>query len=615
MAAGITDTLSRVTDSTTGRPVIALLANPGKAIGANSININDATNWTTQSAIHFSIFETITVAGVTIKDTSTQTDWKGVLAGTTITNLTITGGADRAYTAGALVELTPTSRYAKDLYDNISAHANQDGSLKSAAVQAALNLGSGALNGWNPLAFTPNSITYNGNRSYDLVFNGQDITGAVSNGMRLRTTRTVAAPTQCASLNGTSQYFSKSSPAGMSFTDDFTISAWVKLSSYPTTSAPIISRYNGTSGWKMNIELGGQVTIAGFNGSAANYRGFQSYQSIPLNRWVHITGQLDMSTYTATPTTCYIMIDGVDVPGTTIQGGTNPTSLAQAGDLQVGSLNTAFFFPGKIAQVAVFNAKVAQATMRGYLSQGLSGSEASLISAYSFNNSITDLNTTNANNLTAQNAASATNADSPFTQDDTGTPGGSFDFGIITRKSFSTNTTLTVQVPEGCTIPTTGGVSAAAYATEQVPYGFPSSRGKWSILTHIKLNINTPTPATTTWYSGVPGGYAMGISIPVGSWQVSYAAAFQMSRGTVADLYGGVTLSASSTTSTDPELDSSIASNGTLLRTLLSKSKVITVSSATLYYLIYQTQTAALSNLYVVGSDSTIVIAADNAYL
>jgi LysM repeat protein len=33
------------------------------------------------------------------------------------------------------------------------------------------------------------------------------------------------------------------------------------------------------------------------------------------------------------------------------------------------------------------------------------------------------------------------------------------DYGIIMKASFSTNTTLTIQVPEGCTIPTSGGVN------------------------------------------------------------------------------------------------------------------------------------------------------------
>ena len=98
--------------------------------------------------------------------------------------------------------------------------------------------------------------------------------------------------------------------------------------------------------------------MLGFNASASNYSYVRSYQSIPLNKWVHISAQLDMSSFTATTTTSYTMIDGVDVPATVARAGTNPTSLIQAGNLNIGAINAAAFFPGKIAQVAVYNAKL-----------------------------------------------------------------------------------------------------------------------------------------------------------------------------------------------------------------------------------------------------------------
>jgi len=114
MSGSITDLVDRVTDSNGGRPVVSTLAAPGKTIGASSINLTDATNWSTTSAIHFSIYKTNAQG---YKDVTTQTDWKGVLAGTTISNLTLTGGTDQAYNAGDIVEITPTARYAKDLFD------------------------------------------------------------------------------------------------------------------------------------------------------------------------------------------------------------------------------------------------------------------------------------------------------------------------------------------------------------------------------------------------------------------------------------------------------------------------------------------------------------------
>lgn len=328
---------------------------------------------------------------------------------------------------------------------------------------------------WSSIASTNpvTSVTANGNRSYDVAFTSSLAT-SVSPGMRIRTTRTVAAPTQCTSLNGTTQYYSKSSPAGMTFTDDFVVTAWIKLSSYPASGQAvcIASRYNGSSGWVLQIADNGRLKLGGFNGSGANYSEVASYQSIPLNKWVHVATQLDMSTFTASTTTSYVMIDGIDVPAVVSRGGTNPTALVQAGNLEIGSYNSGnALFPGKIAQVAIYSAKVTQANIKATISQGLSGSETSLISAYSFNNSINDLNTTNANNLTANGSAVATNADSPFGCQADGTISSTLDYGIVMKVATST---LTVQVPEGCTIPTTGGVTSVAYSSVKAPYGFPA---------------------------------------------------------------------------------------------------------------------------------------------
>jgi hypothetical protein len=353
---------------------------------------------------------------------------------------------------------------------NIKSDAAIDGTKIADNSIPAAKMKSGA-EGWTGLANTPNTVTYNGNRNYDLVFNSVDVTNTLSPGMKIRLQRTVAAPDQCTDLEaGSSQYYSRASAsvAGMTFTDDFVVSAWVKLESYK--DAIIASRYNGTSGWQFYVTSNGLLQLVGYNGGAANYSQIASYASLPLNKWVHVTAQLDMSSFTATTTTSYIMFDGVDVPATVTRAGTNPTALIQAGDLQIGAGNTTNYFDGKLAQVAVFNAKVTQATMRTYMSQGLSGSETSLISAYSFDNSINDLNTTNANNLTANGSAVATNADSPFAN---AVSAGLQEYAEINSVTFSTNTTVNVRVPETSMIPTSGGVSNVYYAVGANPYGLP----------------------------------------------------------------------------------------------------------------------------------------------
>lgn len=369
--------------------------------------------------------------------------------------------------------------------------------IRDIRSQVALETGTSmSESGWASLGFTPDTVTYNGNRSYDLVFNSTDLTDTVSPGMRLRTTRTVTAPTQCTDLeSSSSQYWSRASGSltGITFTDDFVVSAWVKLESYADMS--LVSRYNGASGWTLDILSTGQVRLRGRNASSANFSDVLSYQSLPLNKWVHVAVQLDMSAFTATDTTSYIMIDGVNVPSAVSRSGTNPTALVQAGNLEIGASNGGTLpFDGKIAQVAIYSAKVTQANIRATIGQTLSGSETSLIGAWTFNGNGNDSDS-NGNNLTAQGSATATNADSPFSLGAdlvSGYTDGTTDFAIVTKTAFSTNTTLTVQVPEGCTIPTSGGVSAVAYSTQKSPYGFPQFTNVLA-----KSEIRATTTATT----------------------------------------------------------------------------------------------------------------------
>lgn len=461
--------------------------------------------------------------------------------------------------------------------------------------------------GWLPITGSISAVTYNGNRSYSLT-TSSDNSGSISPGMRLRTTRTVSAPTQCASLNGTNNYFSRASASlgtTMNFTDDFVVSAWVKLSSY--ADGTIISRYNGTNGWELLLLANGTLLLRGFNGGVGNISSVASYQSVPLNKWVHITAQLDMSAFTATTTTSYLMIDGVDVPATVTRQGTNPTSLVQAGDLQVGARNGTLLFPGKIAQVAIFNSKVTQATMQGYMSQGLSGSETSLISAYSFNNSITDLNTTSANNLTNNNSTSITNADSPFGGQADGTISATKDYCIVQTASAST---LVVQVPEGCTIPTSGGVSACSYSSFKNPYGFPGQRGKFLVQAQYKVDSSTTSNANYGPFQS--GGFAL--TVPIGSFDVGYGGILYNTTTTRV----GFSLSPSSLTGVAELAESSIdyttrvQSPSAAVYFINAYVKRPQELSSALTYVMY---TVGATTGAGIGGTGTFTIFAENAYL
>lgn len=459
--------------------------------------------------------------------------------------------------------------------------------------------------GWTPVTQTVSSVSANGNRSYDVTFNSS-VAATMSPGMRLRTTRTVAAPTQCTSLNGTNQYYNKTSPAGMTFTDDFVVSAWVKVNAYPAVQSDIVSRYNGTSGWTLIITNTGQVNLGGLNSGAANYASVTSYQSIPLNKWVHITAQLDMSTAGTSTTTSYVMIDGIDVPSFKNSAGTNPTSLIQAGNLEIGSENGGLRpFNGKIAQVAIYSAKVTQANIRATISQGLTGSETSLISAYSFNNSITDLNTTNANNLTAQNSAVATNADSPFGYQADGTISSTLDYAIITKVA---SAVATVQVPEGCTIPTTGGVTSVSYSTQKVPYGFPSEGDKWKILSFQNVQETVGIGSIAAWYQS-----NFKLTVPVGKWTLGIQANVAFNSTVSGVREGDIILSSSSelpSTSNGTYIDSlrhhMYAATGNYVMARYVAQKNIDLSTATSYTLYGAVQSATGSESWYTNRGNEI---------
>jgi hypothetical protein len=398
--------------------------------------------------------------------------------------------------------------------------------------------------GWTPVGVDVSTVTNNGNRSYDIVMDS-DVSATLSPGMRLKTTRTVAAPTKCTDLEtSSSQYFSKASPAGMTFTDDFTMMAWVKLESYGATRG-ILARRNGTTaGFSFEIQAEGRLSASSMR-IASNNRNIISYQSIPLGKWVHVAATMDNSANTHT-----MYINGVSVPFETATVGTITAIVQPSTDYVVGAYQSAGTGPmdGKIAQAAVFSSILSASTIRSYMTQGLIGNESSLISAHSFNNSVTDLNTGNANDLTPSGSAVATDADSPFGEQADGTISSTIDYGLVMKVA---GTTVTVQVPEGCTIPTSGGVTTLEYSTQDVPFGFPKEESRWAI---VSLSAdNSSSLGTTAWANS---GSIM-LTVPVGSWRLNGQITGSFTRAGGTGVAGATALS-EATTSLTPGYEESV---------------------------------------------------------
>jgi len=487
--------------------------------GAVTVGLNSVAGYTNGEIAVFVIDPT---------DTSKKQTFTGIIdtGGIQVTSVVWTAGTNQNHALGATVVDYATATHISMMTKGILVHADQDGTLKAGAVDNTAVLADSIVTkdklstalelehdtGWN-LSYAgttvpvPNTVTNNGNRSYDMVFNSVDLTGYLSEGQRLRTTRTVSAPTQCADLEASSsQYFSKASATGFSTGTTWTWKAKIKPESYGLYI--IASLDDGTNIIQLYLNASGQVVVAGGTSGAQDL--VTSYQSVALGKWQDVTGSITIGTPTGE-----IRIDDVVVPSFVTN--TAATTMTINGDetLNIGRNNGGGHFDGKICQVAIFNAIISDATLKTYSGQTMTGSETNCKGFWSLNGVLTD-SSASANTLTASGGALATNVDSPFGS----YLGGTLEYGIITKTAFSTNTTLTVQVPEGCAIPTSGGVSAVAYSTQANPYKWPgiSEIIGESIVCAAQAGITTATDVlglTTTVYVPANKGIQIESCVPM----------------------------------------------------------------------------------------------------
>lgn len=601
MAASTNDLLKK-----SGASTVTTLSAPGKALGATSINVGSTTNYPTDTGIVIAIRQ-VDSNGELIA--GTYTEWSATVASATSLSIVAVPvyGSDQIYGAGSTTQVyIPLSAYAHNkLIDNILEHANQDGTLITQAVRDALNLDSGSSDGWTPFGYSLTSITALGNRSYTAVVSGVDTTGTTSVGMRLKLPRTVTAPTGSITLNGTTQYANKTSPSGMTFTDDFTISAWIKLSAY--TASGIASRHNGTTGFYLNLLATGQLIMRSQNGAGA--KDTTSYQSIPLNKWVHVAGSQDVS-----GASYKMYIDGVEVPSSTTGTG---TGITQAGDLQIGATTTLAVpsFSGQLAQVAIYSAVLTAATIRASMNQTLTGSETSLVSAYKLDQAsgLTDLAATG-NTLTAQGSPSYSTTQTPFTNSVTGTSvtAGTTNYGIIMAQTFSTNTTYTIQIPEGETLPTTGGIGTVSYSTQKTPYGFISDESKWTLTTISRgSNINNGASTGDTYYNVG----SMSLSVPVGVFKLTANINVQATMGAATSHGAAAAIGSSAGNSKDVAQATGAYSASADVRASCYMNAFVRPTTATSYYINIASVDQNATNLYLVGATQDCILTAECTYV
>ena len=409
-------------------------------------------------------------------------------------------------------------------------------------------------------------------------------------------------------FNGTTHYFTKTSPTSTlsTVTNNFSLKATIEPSAYAV--GYIQGRGDATSanGLFLRMNADGTVSVGVSNAGVLNYRIVTTYQSLPLNKKTKVWA-------TWASGTGVILFDGVSVPvAAAVTGGTAPTTAGTGGDFSIGRWGaySSGYFTGYISDVGVFNAVLAEATMRSYDSQALTGAETNCIGAWSLNNTGLNQQAPGTNDLTATGAVGYPNRYPPGNKGVSTT----LDYGIVMAKSFSTNTTLTVQVPEGCTIPTSGGVASMDYSINAVPYGFPKDKGKWALVTIRRESNLQSTPTPSTWYAtAIPSPL---INVPTGAWAVGYIAQPQIVSAGATSGAGYVTLSTSSVAETIFDLTAVIYSSATSTTTigLVTRQKPIVTTTLTPYYSLFKTD-AAISSVGLRSDVSPLIITADNALL
>lgn len=131
MSATISDYFNKASNMGGSYPAVATVT-AARSTGGSTLSCDDLSSWATDTPVHFSTFKVN--ADGTI-DTATQTDWKGIVNGNTITDMTrLAGAADSGNASGDRVELNPTIGWLDDLITGILVSHKQNGALKDNAV-------------------------------------------------------------------------------------------------------------------------------------------------------------------------------------------------------------------------------------------------------------------------------------------------------------------------------------------------------------------------------------------------------------------------------------------------------------------------------------------------
>lgn len=184
---------------------------------------------------------------------------------------------------------------------------------------------------------------------------------------------------------------------------------------------------------------------------------------------------------------------------------------------------------------------------------------------------------------------------------------------IVTKVAFSgSNTQLTMYGGTDYDL-TSGTLTSPYYSTMKSPLNFSLDPNKWMIETKDTNNLSTGTPAQNTWYN--LGSLA--VIIPIGCWNVSYQCLASIADTTAGSWGTQIALSTANNSASDADFVTycyaSDAAKG-FIQTA-HRTKYLTLTSKTTYYLNERTTQANLDSINVRGDVGTTIIRAVCAYL
>ncbi len=190
---------------------------------------------------------------------------------------------------------------------------------------------------------------------------------------------------------------------------------------------------------------------------------------------------------------------------------------------------------------------------------------------------------------------------------------------IITKMSFSTNTTMTLYGGTDYALVSTGTtvVSNFSVSRSRCPVGFPMDPQKWTETLTDTTSRSQSSPTQNTWYNLG----SLSKVIPIGVWRVSYHVSFYSGKNNTDLNRGRVTLSTANNTESDNNFtaNTQIQALGTAdtlaISVQLYREKWINLTSKTTYYLNALHEEASASTLRFDNDVSPLFIRSVCAYL